>query len=306
MTRKQVITFILAFAAITASAQDNNGQGLIFPFLRIDRSPVGTAMAGAGFSTTGENAAYAAFGNPAAAAFMDKKVSAAVSYRMWSPKMLDENQIGAAFAVKIGKKLSVDAGYVRDIQPIVDPETETFRPNQNDFSLGLAYAITDFLSIGVNGHYAMQELVKNYRIQGFCADAVVQYHLPNMNAALGLVSLGPKVESPSSGKSYKLPASMKLAGDYTLETGECLITGALDADYYLSGLLAASIGASLSWKDMLFFRIGGRYAQDGAPLPSHMAVGAGAKFGPVRLDLSYITLNKVIGNSLMGGLNIEF
>lgn len=306
MTKKQVITFILAFVALTANAQNNNGQGLIFPFLRLDRSPVSTAMAGSGFSTTGENSSYAAFGNPAAAVFMDKTVSAGASYRMWGPKVLDEHQINAAFAVKIGKKLSVDAGYVRDIQPIVDPETETFHPNDNNFALGLAYAITDFLSIGVNGHYAMQELVQNYRIQGFCADAVVQYHNPSLNAAFGVVSIGPKVKSPSSGNSYNLPTSLKLAGDYTLSFEDFRMTAALDADYYFSGLLAASVGASFSWKDMLFFRTGGRYSNDGAPVPSHLALGAGAKLGPVRLDVSYITLNKVIGNSLMGGLNFEF
>lgn len=306
MTKKQVITIILTLAALSARAQDNKGQGLIFPFLRLDRSPVSTAMAGAGFSSTNENAAYAAFGNPAAAVFMDNKVSAAASYRNWGPKVLDEHQIGAAFAVKIGPKFLVNAGYVRDIQPVVDPETETFRPNDNDFALGLAYAITENVSVGINGHYAMQELVENYRLQGFSADIVAQYHIANMNAALGVVSVGPKVKSPSTGSTYPLHSSLKLAGDYTAAFGQCSLTAALDADYYFSGMMAASAGLSFSWNDTVFVRAGGRYAQEGAPLPTHIAAGAGAKIGPVRLDLSYITMNKVIGNSWMAGINFEF
>jgi len=306
MTKKPFIILVLALVAITARAQDNSAQSIAFPFLRLDRNPVTSAMAGAGFSSTAADPAFAAFGNPAMPVFMDNKVSAAVSYRYWSPKTLQENHITAAFAVKLAPRVAVNAGYTRGIQPPVDPETDSFHPNDNNFSLGVSFLAAEGVSLGINGHYAMQELVKGYRLQSFCADAVVQYHLENMNAALGVMSVGPQVTSKSSGSNYSLPSSIKLAGDYTFAFGPCKLLLALDADYYFKGMMAASAGANLEMYERFFLRAGGRYAADGAPLPTHAALGAGVKIGPARVDVTYLTMNKIIGNSLMGGVSVAF
>jgi len=306
MTKKQVITLVLALAAITARAQDNNAQSLAFPFLRLDRSPAVSAMAGAGFSSTTLSPEYAAFSNPAAAVFMDKTVAAGVSYRYWGPESLDENHISAAFTVKPHERISVNGGYARGIQPAVDPENDSFRPNDNNFSLGLAFLAAEGVSIGVNGHYAMQELVKGYRLQGFSADAVLQYHMAGMNAAIGVMSVGPQVVSKSSGNKYDIPSSIKVAGDYTFNFEPCTLLLALDGDYYFKGMMAVSAGATLGIYDILYLSAGGRYAGEGAPLPTHIAVGAGVKYGPAKLDLSYVTMNKIIGNSFMGGVSIAF
>lgn len=299
-----IIILTLAAVQLHAQGQQQGANREAFTFLRLDRSPVTSAMAGAGFSITGDNNAYAVFGNPAASAFMDNKVSAAVNYRSWAPGILDEQHITAAFALKPIGKLAVVAGYTKGIQPVLD-ESDPFHANDNNFAVGLAYAITDNIGIGINGHYAFQELVKDYRIQGWAVDAVAQYHNDNLNIAAGVVSIGPKVVSEQSG-AYPLPASAKIAGDYTFKGDLARLTLAADGDYYFSGHWGVSGGASVLVKDMIFVRAGGRYASNGTAVPTHIAAGAGFKYKFLTVDVSYITVNSIIGNSLMGGLNLNF
>ena len=290
----------LLFAAFTLHAQDGK-PAEAFSFLRGDRSPVTSAMAGAGF-TLSDNAAYAAFGNPAASALMERRVAAGVSYRYWSPDVLDEHHIAAAFSFKPAERLGVTAGYFRGIQPALDGET--FHANDNNFSIGAAYMVTDNVTVGLNGHYAMQQLLEDYSLSGFAVDASVQYSAGNYNAAVAVLGLGPNVVSQFSG-SYPLPASVKLAGDYTLDAEGMKLLFAADADYYFSGNYGVSAGASVLFLDLFYVRAGGRYASPACVVPTHVAIGGGVKYGKLGLDISYIALNSMIGNSLMAGLSVS-
>ena len=298
-----LVAVLPVLSAVTAMAQEQANMEA-FTFMRLDRSPVTSAMAGAGFSMTSGNAAYGAFGNPAASAFMNNKVSASVNYCSWSPKLLGEKHITAAFAVKPIDKLAVTAGYFRGIQPAMD-ESDPFRANDNDFAIGVSYAATDNIAIGLNGHYVFQNLIKDYSLNGWAVDAVAHYHGDNFNVAGGVVSIGPKVVSEQSG-AYPLPSSAKIAGDYTLALETFKITVAADADYYFSGHYGISGGAEASYADMVFLRTGARYASDGTALASHFAIGGGFKYSVVKLDVCYITMNSIIGSSLMGGITLDF
>lgn len=303
--RKSLLIIILIFAATQVHAQSQQGANAeAFTFLRLDRSPVTSAMAGAGFSMTDGNYAYSAFGNPAAAAFMGKTVSAAVNYRSWAPGILDEQHITAAFAVKPFGNLAINAGYSKGIQPQLD-ESDPFCPNDNIFTLGASYAITGSIALGVNGHYVYQALLQDYKLSSWAVDAVAHYNGENFNVAAGVVSIGPKVVSEQSG-AYPLPASAKIAGNYTLALDATRITVAADGDYYFnSGNWGVSGGAELGIADIVFLRAGGRYAPSGAALPTHIAVGGGLKYKFISIDVSYITMNSIIGNSLMGGISIN-
>ena len=300
-----LVAFLLVIPTIAGNAQQSGGNMEAFTFLRLDRSPVTSAMAGAGFSMTNGNLAYAAFGNPAATAFMTNKVSAAVNYCSWAPGMLDEHYITAAFSVKPTEKLAVCAGYAKGIQPVVDSENP-FRANDNIFSVGISFLAMESCSIGFNGHYVYQKIVEDYSIEGYTMDLTVQYHGEGYNAAAGIIGLGPKVLSRKSGNSYPLPSSAKIAGDYTFALNAFKLNLAADADYYFSGNWGASAGATVSYIDKVFLRTGGRYASSGAAFPSHFAVGGGLKMDFIKLDVTYITMNPVIGNSFMGGITLDF
>ena len=299
-----IIVLAMAAAAGVKAQEQQGANGEAFTFMRLDRSPVTSAMAGAGFSMTKGNFAYSAFGNPAAAAFMDKTVSAAANYRSWAPGILDEQHITAAFAVKPIGDLAIIAGYTKGIQPQLDEE-DPFRPNDNNFTLGASYAITSSIGLGVNWHYVYQSLLEDYKLSGWAVDAVAHYAGDNFNLAGGVVSIGPKVVSQQSG-AYPLPASAKIAGDYTLSFDAIRITAAADADYYFnSGNWGVSGGAEVGLAGMVFFRAGGRYAPAGSAIPTHIAVGGGLKYRFITLDMSYITMNSIIGNSIMGGISIS-
>ena len=81
-----LLTAVLGSTAFPAAAQTEAGANEAMGSLRIDRDPVLQSMAGAGFAMTSTSQAYAAFGNPAAAAFSSKKLEAGLSYGSWSPR----------------------------------------------------------------------------------------------------------------------------------------------------------------------------------------------------------------------------
>ena len=54
------------------------------------------------------------------------------------------------------------------------------------------------------------------------------------------------------------------------------------------------------------FRVGYRFASEMAAVPSHLAIGLGGKYMGFSLEASYITLNKVIGNSFQIALGYSF
>ena len=98
MKRSVLSLFLAGFLclpALPAAAQNAAGANEAMGSLRVDRDPVLLAMAGAGFAMTSSNQAYAAFGNPAAAAFSPQKLEVGVSYGSWAPKYAAGSQISA-------------------------------------------------------------------------------------------------------------------------------------------------------------------------------------------------------------------
>ena len=110
----------------------------------------------------------------------------------------------------------------------------------------------------------------------------------------------------AKGNVSKLPSSARLAASYELPVGPGTLAAALDADYYFSGKLGVSAGVHYGFKDLVFVRAGYRYATAGAAFPSHLALGLGVKWKGIGLDVSYLTANAQIGNSLCAGLSYRF
>jgi len=241
--------------------------------------------------------------NPALPALMENTMSAAVSYGFWSPSLLCEHRISAAFAFKVFDKFALSAALSKDIQPSIDGES--FHPGNNLFGVGVAYAPIKNLSIGASFHYAQQLLLEDYTISGVSFDAIVQYSGKHYNLAGGVVSIGPNVSSEKSGY-YSLPTSVKIAGDVSFPLAESVDCDfAFDGDYYFSGNYALSCGVTADFLDKYFVRVGGRVANNSCALPGHVALGAGINFGPVTLDVSYIAFNTVLQNSAMIGVSVN-
>ena len=128
---------------------------------------------------------------------------------------------------------------------------------------------------------------------------------PGFGLTAGVASLFANIKD-DMGNSYKLPASARLAGDYTYLKDDNAFTADVDLDYFFSGNFCAAAGAQYGYKDMLFVRAGYHYGPEKAVLPSFASVGCGVKFSGVRIDFAYLTANKDLGNTITVGLGYTF
>ena len=304
------VAFVAMF--IWASAYGRDVGGEVLPFIRIDRNPASAAMGFAGAASTSD-IAYAAFGNSAVIPFAGSKFGAAVSYQNWAPDGVKSNNINAGAAFKLADYLGFSLGFAyqagetySETSDISGASDGTFTPNDFVINGGMGVKITEFLSVGMNLRYARQSLASDTAYSSFGGDLLI-YCTPvrGLGLAAGVVSLGTPVKSEDH-KTYDIPTSAKVAGDYRAEFSVHSLKAGLDLDYFFSGKFCAAAGVQYGFKDMLFVCAGYHLGSDDAVLPSFATVGAGVKFAGVRLDLAFITANDVIGNTVSVGLSYSF
>ena len=304
--RKIALLFLFALSLSVASMHSLSAQGSVEAMggLRIDRNPAGFALAGAGSSSTAFNMAYAAFSNPAASAFVPKRVEAAVSYASWAPSYLTSRNFAAGVTGRPVESLSLSVGFARQgYDPLA--EGASFAPSDLLLGAGAGFAFSSSWSAGLTVNYMKQSLLEDYSLTGLGVSVLVQYHASDFNVAAGIVDLGGKVQS-ESGSSYSLPTSLKLAADYTLTFGKHSLQLALDGDYFFSGNYAAALGLDLNLGGIGHFRSGYRFASPFAVLPSGLGLGAGLSLYGVTLDLGYMTASKTLSGTWMAGLGYRF
>ena len=289
MSRSVLSLFLAGFLclpALPAAAQDAAGANEAMGSLRVDRDPVLLSMAGAGFAMTSSNQAYAAFGNPAAAAFSPKKLEAGVSYGTWAPKYAAGSQLSAGVTGHVKNSVALSLGFSRTGYPGLDFETASaFKPSDLVFRAGVGFAVSESFGIGFTAGYAKEALLSDYSLSAFSVSALAQYRIAGLNLAGGIVHLGGKVAS-----AYSLPSSAKLAADYGFDSG----------NYSVALGLNAGIGG------IGFVRGGYRLASANAAIPSGLGLGAGLAWHGISLDVSFVTASPTLGGSWMAGLGYRF
>ena len=309
MKWKMHIVVAALFLPSVALAQETVPANEVFPFLAQPRSVALEGMAGAGSASTSASAAMAAFDNPAMLAFAPAKLDAAISYGRWAPASQNtlSNNLGAGVAVRLGRRFAISAGAVMQLRPQQDFGAAYGVYSPKDLMVGLAASLgfSEHVSLGVNGRYVRQQLMQDYAMGSAAFSAMVQYRLKGLNVAAGVANFGSGVKS-ESGKTAPLPTSARLAASYEFQLGSSSLAAALDADYYFSRKLGVSAGVQYGFRDMFFARAGYRYASTGAAYPSHLSVGLGAKWKGLGLDVSYLTANRQLGNSLCAGISYRF
>ena len=306
--RRLILTLTALMTVLSASAQETAASGDILPFIRIDRNPATTGMAGAGMSSTsaGTDFAYATFGNGAAVPFMDKHLAAGFSYTMWMPSVSKDLRLQGGVAAKIGKVIGLTAGFAYGRQPALEVDGNLFRPYDMMFGGGISIAAARCFSLGANLRYAHQQFLQNYKLSAINVDFYAQFHWKDFNLLAGVVSVGPKIMAESLEIKYSLPTSVKLAADYVFYFDFMSLQLALDADYYFSKNYSAAAGFRFGVMDYLYLRGGYRFASKNCVIPSHLALGVGGGYAGVTLSLSYLTLNKELGNTWLIGLGYSF
>lgn len=308
MKRVLYIVISLTFIAQTAFAQGTDA----LPFTRIDRNPATSALAGAG-SASNSTAAYSAFSNASMLPFYKGKLDAGVSLQMWAPSSAKSTNLAAGVAYKISKRVGLSLGYAfqsgaaYDVQDYDGRVTGTFSPKSHVIVLGAGVGLGDHFSLGLNVRYAMQKPSADVSFNGFSGDLFLGYAVnDDLRITAGVSTLGTGITAVNKKKFFQ-PASAKLAVNWGISFAAVnRIELMADADYYFSKNFGAALGAQYAWNDTVFVRAGYRYASQYCVIPSHLGIGIGAKFYGFKIDLSYLTASKALGNTLCIGLGYSF
>lgn len=299
---------VAAVFSIPAFAQ---GGSDALPFTRIGRDVRLSGMAGASF-TSSSQVAYSAFSNAAVLPFFEGSMDGAVSYQNWAPDGACGTNLNAGIAFRFGGfGLSLGAvsqmGEAYSVIGADGAAGKVFTPKDLILSAGMGFRIGESFSLGLNARFAKQTLAEGVSYNGFSGDLYALYRLsPAFDLTAGISTLGTKVKS-ASGKEFSQPASARFGATYRLSLAEeHAIEANLGADYYFSGNYGVAVGAEYGWKGMVFARAGYRMASKEAVIPSHAGIGLGAKWNGIRLDVSFLTASKALGNTLAVGLGYSF
>lgn len=280
------------------------------PFTSADYNPATLAKGGASLTET-SSVAYSTFANPAAIAFYDGKVDASAGYTSWQPGSVKASVISAGGAFKFGDKFGMAAGLAYEGYPeyvitdLTGYENGTFKPTSMQLGVGLSYKIISSLSIGANIGYATQTLAEGSTYGAIDADIYAMVKFDGFKATLGVSELGGKVTS-AAGTAFSIPTAANLGLGYTLKAGEKHgVDFNADLQYYLKDGVAAAVGASYAYNDMIFVRAGYRYGGK-TVIPSFASAGVGVKFYGVKLDLAYVLGSNAMGNTLALSLGYAF
>ena len=291
-----------ALLLLLAVPEYTNAQNTALGFTRMDRNPRTSALAGAGAAST-DNGWYGAFSHAAQLGYALDKADVGAGLQFWEPSNDADkttNLHGGA-AVRFGNLGVALGGAIQ-----MGVEQGSYTPTDRLMSLGVAYNIQDVVSIGLNGRYAAQSLTQEAKLGAFSLDFSVMGCLtPNLSLAVGVGNIGPKVQGSLA--EYEQPAHLfgglawvlAPAKDHRIET-------MLDAEYNFDGSYAAALGAEYAYNKMLFARAGYRLASTKAPIPSHLAMGAGFRFGGFRLEASYLAASEMLGGSFCVGAGFTF
>lgn len=296
--QKLTLLIALALVSVTASAQTSDA----LPFVRTGHSAAREAMAGAG-SVSGASAAWASFDNAALSAFGDKTLDAAVSYSSWAPS--SGNLFAGGLTYRLGSKVGITAGAYYGLGKEYDVYSNegikkgTFTPTQMQFNLGMGYKLLPWLSLGANVHAATETLAEGASYKAFSGDLFLMGHMDSFKFAAGVVSLGTPVKS-STGTSYNLPSSFKLAGGYEDSFGGISCAVYTDLDYFfLASGFSASVGAELGWDEIASLRAGYHFASKNTPLPNYFSAGLGGRLLGFSLDAAVLLGGQLSGTVLV-------
>jgi len=304
--------FLLAFGLtlltlLSLSAQSGDAQALLFT--RIERNPRTAAFAGAGAASV-SGMAYSAFKGAAVLPMSPGKVEGAGAFQLWRPGSEWDQSVHACIGagVNLGRfGFSLGSAFQSGA------EYEGFRPSQRVIGLGAAFAIVpEKLSVGLNARYAGETVARdpftgaNLTLRGFSADLSVLYCITkDISTTVGVSTLGNSVKGSDETEAVPQPSSAYLGGSWHPVFGSHGIELMLDGEFYFAGSATLAVGAEYSFHEMVFARAGYRLAGNYG-IPSHLALGLGCQFLGIRLDVSYLTASKLLGNTFSVGLGYRF
>ena len=290
-----ILTASVLMLSWTVKAQESVPATEVFQFLSFPRSIASVGMAGAG--STG-----CVFENPAA---LPVNLDKAEFMAMYSHTV--SNNFGGGAALRLGKGFALSATVFDQAHAVKDFGTgyAPFAPNDLIMGFGAGAGFGEHFSVGVSAKVVKQHLMADYSLSSTAFTVMLLYRLSGLSIAAGIANFGSGVKSETEQVS-PLPTSAHGAATYEFNIGSSSIAAAIDADYYFSGKFGISAGAQYSFRNMIYARAGYRYATAGAAFPSHLAFGLGYRWKFLCLDISYLTANAQLANSIGAGVSLHF
>ena len=297
---RRLALLISALLVCVAAAAQEAPENEAHPFLRWSRDPAISGLAGSGLASSMVTPAFSVFHNPAAITMMDGLGAVKASYGYYAPSVVKTSNVAVGAAFRPVKRFGFGVGYVHQFGY---GKIDGYSPY--DFALGasLSVGIGDHFSLGANVKYSKSSFLKDLSVKAVSVDIIGQIRFGGFGAALGVRSVGKVLDDTDSSG---IPSSVAAGLSYRHDMGIHSIEALLDGDWFFSNNWGISAGFTYGINDMGFVRIGYRYASRYAAVPSHLAIGLGGKYMGISLDLSYVTLNKLIGNSIRLGLGYSF
>lgn len=291
-----ILAAVVAFIALDASAQS------ALSFVRIDRNPRSSALAGAGMASV-NNGWYAAFGGAAQLGFQPVKGDVGAAVQLWemSNEVDKTTNIQAGAGLRFGSfGVALGGAYQMGVMQ------GTYTPSDRLVSLGLAYNMKEIVSIGLNARYAAQSFTQDAKVSGFSMDISALGHIGReVTVALGVGCLGSQVKG--SADTYSQPAFARAGVAWNHALGkEHALELVLDGEYNFDGSAAGTIGLEYAYNHTIYARAGYRVAGKKALVPSHLGLGLGLQFQGFRLEASYLTASELLGNTLNLGAAYKF
>ncbi|MBQ0078177.1 MAG: hypothetical protein KBS55_06090 [Bacteroidales bacterium] len=297
-----ILASLLCALPFKAAAQG----GEAMTFATFPHSAATEAQAGAGALLSGS--AWSAFANPAAGLYSRGGAAASIDSKNASSYLYTN----AAAVVKLGKRISVQAGFSKGFGKEYDVYTSpgkpsgTFTPSQMTAGFGAGFLLTEAIGIGANVRIAQETLAPEVAHQATSADVAVSYCRGIIAASAGVYSLGSSIYYGNT--EFKLPTAAVLdASIAALNTEAIKLNASLMARYNLSGAAGIALGAEFGIKDMVFARAGYLVAGEGYYIPSHLSAGLGLKFKKITADFAFLTASGTpLDGSFTAGLGIAF
>lgn len=309
--------------AATATAQTGVAPELLNP---VDPRASGMGLAG---TAVGDNP-FGIFGNAAANIFNDKAIGAGYSYNPTMNSTQDENlathAVGAYWNINENNGLSLGFRYFKG--PKVDFSDAGNNPlgygRHKDMAISLAYTrkIIDGLSASLTARYINADYTEFPGMKSgnaFSFDLGVYYTKAicslgeGSNWALGLnvsnVGTELNISTPAA-----MPAYARIGGSANMVFSENhILLAALDLGYTFmpsdASSFVAGLGVEYNFLKYGMIRAGYHYGDNKSiPTGQFATVGAGVKYGPVRVDFSYWLAAKdsPVKNTWSVGLGLFF
>lgn len=315
---KYGLTVLLAWGALTVSAQENTGAAQ-FPALTPDVRGVG--MGNTGVASKAD--AFSLYRNVAKSVFAKKKAAVGYSFTPWLRELTDDNNLhGVAGYYNLDDRQGIVAGFRwfshAEVELIGKDGTSSGNFTPKDWSVDLGYSrkLAEGLSVGAVARFVRSELSDNATANAVAFDLGVYYRrgFAGNEAAGWAVGLqasnfGTRIDY-GYGK-YDQPAKVTLGGtvDYDF-TENHRLSGSLEAGCRVlpSSCFEGGVGAEYTGWNIVSVRGGYHWGEEDNKMQRYGTLGLGLGYKYVRADFSWLVpeVDSLLKNTWQVAVSFEF